>query len=154
MKTFIISSLIAFVVSQCGKQTLEPEVDGASMIIRSGTSYGFCIGYCQRELTLIGTSAQYVMRDNRKELPEKTCSGTISGEEWNALTSKVNFTTFQQQPERIGCPDCADGGAEFVEIESGGKKYRVTFEANKTIPGFDELVLALRKKREAFKDCQ
>lgn len=154
MKTLILASIVALFISQCGQKTLQPEVDSTSVIIRSGTSFGFCIGYCERELTLNGTSATFVIRGTRQQLPDKTCTGTLTADEWNALVTKASFSAFQQQPERLGCPDCADGGAEFVEIETEGKKHRVTFEAGKTIPGFESLVELLRKKREAFKDCQ
>jgi len=146
--------LVALLAAQCGtQQTLDPETD-ASLIIRSGTSFGYCIGYCKRQLDLTSTEAAYFMNDNQQQLPTKTCKGTITAEEWKSLAAQADLEALKKQPERLGCPDCADGGAEFLELERSGEKYRVTFEAGKTIPGFDKLVQALRQKREAFKDCQ
>lgn len=154
MKTLILVGVIALVASQCGPKTVTTELENVTLVIRSGTSYGFCIGYCERVLELKGTAVTYTMRDIRQQLPDKVCNATISASEWNNLAAKADLTALQKQPERLGCPDCADGGAEFLEIQQGDQKYRVTFEANKTIPGFDELVVALRQKREALKDCR
>nr|WP_293837501.1 hypothetical protein [uncultured Arsenicibacter sp.] len=157
MKALILAGMVALMAAQCGTQEgVDAEVKGAStdVVIRSGTSYGFCIGYCKRQLDLTPAEATFIMKDNREELPVKSCKGTITADEWKTLAAQADLAALKKQPERIGCPDCADGGAEFLEIERSGDKYRVTFEAGKTIPGFESLVETLRKRRTAFNDCQ
>ena len=49
-----------------------------------------------------------------------------------------------------GCPDCADGGSEWVEITHEGITKRVTFEAYNSIPENNELVIQLRELRTYY----
>lgn len=86
--------------------------------------------------------------------PVKTCQTIISQAYWNTLKAAANVTLFSQQPETLGCPDCADGGAEYIELETRGQKHRVTFEFGKTIPGLEPLVDALRNQRNQFTECK
>ena len=86
--------------------------------------------------------------------PTKTCQTTISLADWNTLKAAANLDTFGKQPATLGCPDCADGGAEYVELQISEQTHRVTFEYGKTIPGFETLVNTLRAQRAAFKVCR
>lgn len=88
------------------------------------------------------------------QYPAKTCTATITETEWATLKAQANLTLLRKQPATLGCPDCADGGAEFLEIEQGAERYRVTFETGKSIPGFEGLITALRAKRKSFDTCQ
>ena len=47
--------------------------------------------------------------------------------------------------ERIGCPDCADGGSEWIEILANNKTYKVTFENGETLKGMDKLLKLVRE---------
>ena len=49
-----------------------------------------------------------------------------------------------------GCPDCADGGAEWIEIDTGSGPIRVTFEFGDTLPGIGPLQAEIRALRERF----
>jgi hypothetical protein len=91
---------------------------------------------------------------SRTQTSSKTCQTTISQESWRSLKTLANQVAFSKQPERLGCPDCADGGAEYIELQTGDQKYRITFEYGQTIPGFELLVDALRTQRNAFKECR
>ncbi len=88
------------------------------------------------------------------QYPTKTCTATITATEWAILKAQADLALLRKRPATLGCPDCADGGAEFLEIEQGAERYRVTFEAGKSIPGFDGLISALRAKRKTFDTCQ
>ena len=114
------------------------------------------MGYCQDEYTFNGTSVTLTQNGTRTQAqsPTKTCQTTISPAEWENLKALANMDTFSGKAATLGCPDCADGGAEYIELQTGDRKHRVTFEYNKTIPGFEPLVDALRKRREAFKECK
>lgn len=128
------------------------------LIIRTGTSFGMCVGpACRKDYVLKGTSMTLaqtgaLVRGQPGEV--KTCETTISATDWANLTAVANLETFKKLPETLGCPDCADGGAEYIELESGDSKHRVTFEYGKTITGFEPLVNALRQKREEFMECK
>jgi len=53
--------------------------------------------------------------------------------------------------DTYGCPDCADGGSEWIEIiTSGDKSKKITFEFGKNIPEIEKLINLLRKERETL----
>ena len=112
-----------------------------------------CTGYCRNDYTLNGVRLKLSQSGVRTQPAVKTCETTISPSDWSALTALANMDTFGKQPETIGCPDCADGGAEYVELQKGNQIHRVTFEYNKTIPGFEGLVERLRTYRNSLKAC-
>ena len=157
MKPILLTFLITLVLGRCTetnvlKNTAAPDI----LTIRTGTSFGMCVGYCQNDYTYNGTSVTLTQNGTRTQAqsPAKICQTTISPAEWDALKALANIDTFSSKTATLGCPDCADGGAEYIELQAGDRKHRVTFEYNKTIPGFEPLVDALRKNREAFKDCK
>ncbi|WP_080237599.1 hypothetical protein [Spirosoma rigui] len=158
MKQLLFTLLAMAMLGRCAETTVRSAAETGSpdpLTIRTGTSFGMCVGYCFNDYVLNGTSVTLTQNGNRtQQVPTKSCQATITPDEWNALKALASFDAFSQQPERIGCPDCADGGAEYIELETGGRKHRVTFEYNQTIPGFEPLVDALRSRREAFKECQ
>jgi hypothetical protein len=59
---------------------------------------------------------------------------------------------FVNLPKTIGCPDCADGGAEWIEIisGSGGKSQKVTFEYMNEPAKLKDLASGLRTILESF----
>lgn len=157
MKPILLTFLITLMLGRCTENNVLTNT-GADITIRTGTSFGMCVGYCQNEYVFNGTSVTLTQNKNgtrsQAQSPTRTCQTTISPAEWEALKGLANIDTFSSKAETLGCPDCADGGAEYIELQTGDRKHRVTFEYNKTIPGFELLVDALRKRREAFKDCK
>jgi hypothetical protein len=155
MKAIFLTFVIALVLGRC-TETKVLAVTDDPLTIRTGTSFGMCVGYCQNDYVFNGTSVTLTQNGTRSraQSPVKTCQTAISPTEWETLKALANIDTFSSKPETLGCPDCADGGAEYIELQVGDRKHRVTFEFNKTIPGFEPLVDALRKKREAFKECK
>lgn len=140
--------------SGCTETAVQSVTD--TLIIRTGTSFGMCVGdKCRKDYLFTGTSGTLTHGGNSRgtPIPPKTCQKSISAADWNVLKAAVNLSTFGQQPERIGCPDCADGGAEYIELEQGDSKHRVTFPYGQTIPGFEPLVTALREQRNQFNSC-
>ncbi|MCK8491971.1 hypothetical protein M0L20_08930 [Spirosoma sp. RP8] len=155
MKLRVINMLLLAALIGCTTVSPEDTPTADDLIIRTGTSFGFCVGYCVRDYTFKSTVVTLTQKESRKppQNPEKTCQATISQTDWNALKALANLENFSKQPERLGCPDCADGGAEYIELQSGDKSHRVTFEYNGTIPGFESFVEALRAQRAAYKEC-
>ena len=156
MKQLFFSCLIVLLLSRCTESTVQTAANPDALIIRTGTSFGMCVGYCQNDYVFNGTSVTLTQNGTRTQAqsPAKTCQTTLSPADWNALRALANMDAFSGKPETLGCPDCADGGAEYIELETGDRRHRVTFEFNKTIPGFEPLVDALRKQREAYKECK
>lgn len=159
MKFILLSFLTALMLGRCTETTLQAVAEQPTtdvLTIRSGTSFGMCAGYCKSDYVFNGTSVTLTQNGTRSsaQAPAKTCQTTVSSADWDALKALANFDTFSSKPATLGCPDCADGGAEYIELQLGDRKHRVTFEYNKTIPGFEPLVDALRRKRDAFKECK
>lgn len=156
MKMILIALFFINLFGQCSTVTEQATPLADALTIRSGTSFGMCVGNtCQKDYVFNGTSVTLTQGGNRiqSQSPAKTCQRTISEAEWASLKAASNFDAFQKQPEIIGCPDCADGGAEYIELQQGDRRHRVTFPFGKTIPGFESLVNALRQQREQFAEC-
>lgn len=127
--------------------------------IIAGTSYGMCVGYCQQQVTFNPTTLTVSKRANgggevergtaadNSKYPPISKDLEFPQSEWNSLYTTVDTAKFQASEERIGCPDCADGGAEFIEITTPNYTKRITFEAGKTIEGMEKFVEQVRALR-------
>lgn len=147
----------------------EPIEDPMSIqpIIRTGTSSGFCLGYCFKEFTITPKKIVYsetgreFTSDSWTDLPEKTSMVSISQEKWKELVDVVDFQKFNSLPDKIGCPGCADAPVEWIEISYDGKTKKVEFEAKDVMPEISQLVIKLQEIRkltldsliDSFEDC-
>lgn len=62
---------------------------------------------------------------------------------------------FFELPEVIGCPDCEDGGAEWVEMKlQNGDKHKVYFEYLREPDVLKKLLAKLRSEMDKAEDCQ
>jgi hypothetical protein len=124
----VFSFIIIFFVIMFTSCTTVSDVSEIKQI-NYGTSFGECIGYCKHDISI------------RKGLITYNCSGwidtihtitrteTLSDSLWNSVRANLKLNAFLDLPEVIGCPDCADGGAEWLEIVlNSGAKHKVTFE--------------------------
>lgn len=101
-------------------------------VIRSGTSFGHCAGYCSDQIELRGIhgrSKQEARRyPNGTTPPPRRVKFQISPSRWSKLVALAQQATLSKEVEVIGCPDCDDGGAEWIEFEmTTGAKRRITF---------------------------
>jgi hypothetical protein len=143
--------LIFFSTSSCKNNLLN---SNSELTILAGQSFGFCIGPCFQSITINGDKHDikfYVKYVDSKGFQgtsnEETFEEQMDLKEWEAIISEVNFNSFKKLDKVYGCPDCADGGSEFIEIENKGEVHRVTFEYNKSIKGFEKLVQLLHDQR-------
>lgn len=116
-----------------------------------------CVGYCNKESTY--TVDKVVYQVSGKKRKPRTYNETLTADEWKLFRTQVNVETFFKLPKVTGCPDCNDGGAEWVEIETtAGQKHKVTFDFRKEPESLKDLVSSLRQfeweleiKRKDFK---
>lgn len=135
--------------NSCDKDKTKPVEE-----IGYGTSFGMCIGYCLNNVAVINDGKIIFYKSTNGFNPsKKTCTGAIDESEIKALKALVNTADFSKLPDVIGCPDCADGGAEWVSLKLDGKVKKVTFEYGKAPNELKELVARLREIKEGFKDC-
>jgi hypothetical protein len=109
-----------------------------------------CRGYCFNEATYtksekIAYSKAYG-RTNPGEFPDKSDTTLIEEAFWNELINSFEVDSFFILEERIGCPDCADGGSEWIEICENNKTYKVTFENGKPLKSMDKLLKLVREE--------
>lgn len=103
----------------------------APVVISHGASFGHCRGYCNKELFISKDSLAYVQKMNGDQPETKRNIKSIDKETYTKVVKQFDFRSFYLLDSVIGCPDCADGGAEWLEVKSGKNKKRVTFEYNK-----------------------
>jgi len=131
-----------------------------------GTSYGQCMGYCMQELRFSGDSVGFFahgwypeqtdhpMRGSIRmhKLEEVRSSLVLSGSETEELWRLVWSIKYTDLPERVGCPDCLDGGAEWLEFTTADHKTRrIEFEKNNAPTALKALSAWCSKTQARFK---
>ena len=156
MKSSLLVAAFILLLGRCTNSFAPRKLtDADGLTIRTGTSAGMCVGYCVFDYELNGTSLTLTQRPNgvSPTLAAKTCQSTISQADLRELLASIDLDSFYKQPAILGCPDCADGGAEYIELQLGEQKHRVTFQYGQTIPGSEALVDKLRAHRADLKEC-
>lgn len=138
-----IFGIIFFVglFTSCSNEPISSEITQ----VKYGTSFGMCVGYCKHELLLKSDKATYNLSGWNATVEPITYTEVLNSSDWNLVTTNLNIKDFFDLPEMIGCPDCADGGAEWIEIElPNGSKHKVTFEYNNEPALLKNTVVELR----------
>jgi hypothetical protein len=150
VKTLAAAGL-ALTFAACGGEGNQTEVlvDRRPVEITSGTSFGMCAGYCVTELRIDSTSLTLVEESWRADLPTRTTTLPLDRREWNRFQALVDTAAIRQLEGVHGTPDCADGGAEWIQIE-GADSVRVTFEYGAELGGIEELQKEIRDLRAGF----
>lgn len=145
LSALILSSMFLF---SCEDAEILTENDIPT--VRYGTSFGFCIGYCLTDLEVSADQIYHVKYGwENSEVPEaKTLEYKES--DYNRLLSLVDQEKFLDLEPVIGCPDCADGGSEWIEMKIDGRTKKVTFEYGKDIEEIEEIILELRNLTETL----
>ena len=137
-------------------------VDGQQMkksdisSISSGTSFGKCVGYCRQSIEInsnpLEVTASREANFNQGTFPPIHLKFDLTSTEWNDLIDLIDLEALKSLDDRIGCPDCADGGEEWIEIDwkIGGK--RVTFENGQNVQGLEQFIDKLRDMRKFYFD--
>ena len=74
----------------------------------------------------------------------------MDSSEWSEIETLLEADGLEGLNEVYGCPDCADGGAEWIEIDEGGSPRRVTFEFGGTVPRAEAHIVKVREIRSRF----
>lgn len=119
--------------------------------VRWGTSFGMCLGYCVENLEVTPTQVRLtvISRDSSAN-PPQTYERATTPEEWQALAAGLQPAAFERLDETYGCPDCADGGAEWVEVDAASLEKRVTYEYGSSPPEIADAAARLRAIRESL----
>ncbi len=152
-KSILYFIVLLFSAFTCG-ESIDLASSNALILVKTGTSFGMCAGHCITEVEINPLKATMYRKAWRSNIQDKSCERTLIGQEWENLGQTLDFAVFSQLPETIGCPDCADGGQEWIEITYGKQVKRVTFEFGKDIPQMADLISQTRSIRESLKNCE
>jgi hypothetical protein len=125
--------------------------------ITSTTSFGMCAGYCKTTLEITETEAVLISEKHGRgagaDLAPQRVSTPLTAEEWQDIVAAATASAaaFDTLPERIGCPDCADGGAESLSIVVLGQPMTVVFDYGASIEGVQPLLDRVRAIRLRLK---
>tara|TARA_R110000868_G_scaffold303534_2_gene564030 strand:- start:9188 stop:9652 length:465 start_codon:yes stop_codon:yes gene_type:complete len=151
-----MKNMIYLIMMVCQLISCEKNDGGPSEIklLGYGTSFGMCVGYCTNSMLLRSGTVTYSRSGWNNQVTPIKCTENMTQISWESFKKIVDLNEFFSLPEVIGCPDCADGGAEWVEIENfSGKKYRVTFEYGNAPEELEDVVSALREQSEKGIQC-
>lgn len=139
-------------LTSCAADLFSGAAGGEPLVVRSGTSFGMCVGHCSTVLTVDSREIVFeeISRD-AKAYPPRVQRRPISEAEWREVRALASDDAFFALEKSYGCPDCADGGAEWVEVERDGRSKRVVLEYGRSLPGADPLLARLREIRARFR---
>lgn len=121
---FLIILLVAFTAS-CSNESLYRNVAQ----VNYGTSFGMCVGYCKHDVSIDSMYTSYSCAGWTKEVEPTLYKVQTAKSAWDSVKVLLNNKAFFELPATIGCPDCADGGAEWVEVKLlNGTTHKVVFE--------------------------
>lgn len=121
--------------------------------IEYGTSFGSCIGYCHQKVVFTeGEITKTLSPTRSKDLKMKTCSKKWKG--FQQLITTIDHQAFLSLDEVIGCPDCADGGAEWIEITTPQGSRKVQYEYGKEPKEVKSFITDLRKQYNQLGECK
>jgi len=148
MKFFLFIALSVSIIFSCN--TSKPVVSDDQIIsVMHGTNFGHCRGYCRKELIFSEKQITYVESSvDSDRNPAKQEMFDISAAKWKSILDKTDWNTFKGLEESYGCPDCADGGSEYIEIKTTKGTKRVTIEFNKEASQLEPLLTELRMQRK------
>lgn len=141
---------------------MQEKILPTNLQIKNGYAFGMCTGYCLTEIEITSQKIKMIEKGSKKngektiKLPNKTCERIVTKQEWSALLKAYSLESkkFQKLKERIGCPDCNDGGKEWIEIIDKKTTKKVIFEFDKKIPEINNMLIEIRKIRKSLNDCK
>jgi hypothetical protein len=149
MSRSVLSTAFALLVvslfTACGSPSQPSDV----LQVRATTSFGFCVGYCRTTLEITPTEAVYTREGWRGE-PPIVRREPLASSDWSDLTRAVDRDRLGALPDVIGCPDCADAGAESVGVVAVDWTKTVTFDHGAVVPTIQSLLGRVRAIRGRF----
>lgn len=119
-----------------------------------GTSFGMCIGYCRHDMALEPGFVTYTKSGWQDTVEAISCRDELDQDAWQFFRTGLDVTKFLDLPETIGCPDCADGGAEWIEAElANGERHKVTFEYGNAPDVLKVYLDSLRNQMKLSSQC-
>ena len=139
---------LALSIVGCGESTT-----GASDVsfVEWQSSFGFCLptSYCTTRLRVTGRRA--VLTLESRQSPPLTTETQLTVAEADVLAGAAARAQFEGLAPVIGCPDCADGGAETLTVMVEDEQRAVTFEYNARLDQLEPLLGQMRSLVERLR---
>lgn len=113
--------------------------------ITYGYSFGECRGFCKSKLIF---SSEGVLKTATrwKDDYQKIQYFPITQTTYDSLVQTIDFPTLLTFNKYLGCGDCADGGAEWIEICKGSSKKVLSGTYGFTAEPIQKLLSYIRKQ--------
>lgn len=125
-----------------------PDLHGA------GWSFGFCLGYCSAGLELDGDVVVVTGRSQAGEDPLHVNQGSLTDEGRARLDEALAIVAGVELEPVYGCPDCADGGAAYLDLVVDGASQRVEMEFGEPPEQLAELYAVTMSLMDALEACE
>jgi hypothetical protein len=147
---FLVAGLTAAALSLAACASSAPPAAEVRQVV-STTSFGMCVGYCTTRLEISEREA-VLIREARggrgaPNLPTQRFIAALSPGEWQEIARLAANADLSDLPPVIGCPDCADGGAESLTIV-GADQRSISFDHGAAIVQAQPLLDRVRALRE------
>lgn len=113
--------------------------------IKHGISFGMCHKYCFHETRIENNRKISVSKFRAKEQLYISDTLQIDEKYWQNVVQAINLKTFYKLPHTLGCPDCTDGGAEWIEIGTKYNVWKVEFDYGSHITELENLLTIVRQ---------
>ena len=136
----------------------EPDSIAESEFIE--VTYGtvcFCHPYGETTSTFNQNEIIRNKKSNTGNIADKLCTKMMPGGDWNRIIQNLNIGEFIDLPETIGCPNCADEGAQWLKIQTQGSAHQVTWSNREELIEMSVLLTIiddLLKKHFQGTDCE
>ena len=139
--------LLFMLALSAGCATSQPDAPTSAVpAVEWGSSFGMCAGFCASSLVVTpdGTATLTETATRSPDVAPRVRARMLTADEQARLAAANEASTVVT--DTLGCPDCADGGAEYVERDGA----RVTFDYGGDAGAAAPLAEALRSIRESF----
>ncbi len=105
-----------------------------------------CRGYCFEEFTFTPDSVYRLRKSWQPELHPQQDSAWKEPAAYALFSAHANFDSLQILGDRLGCPDCADGGSEWLAFrKANGQEHKVVFEFGSSPESQAKLLMHIRE---------
>ncbi len=153
MKKYLLFLALAGFFCNCERTTTELTIER----FETATYFGECMGTCYESFVFEEGVFAWEQRSYINGTIQSTCQGGQEEDIWAEWQNLIDFLVMENLEEVIGCPDCADGGATYIELTQNGESKRVTFETGNPPPALELLHERMNAAMEEIRDlpaCQ
>jgi hypothetical protein len=117
--------------------------------VRNGTYLGDCLVHCDEEVSAEPERVTYSLTSRVPDAdnPDIHAEGAPPPGAWEEIERALDPAALRSLPDRIGLPDAADQGGEFLELSDGDGTKRVDFPRDAEVPEVAPLLAAMRDLR-------